>query len=116
MQERRIQSGIDWSKKETDDSQKTVKAGGRPVTFDPKVVSNDAKPLIVTEPIEMEIPATSFGFHIRARDLASALRPHIHEVIKGLPQKHFLKVVPLVKADGSLDGIDVTVVVPEGSA
>lgn len=80
---------------------------GRMVTHD-KDVTVRRDPIKIDGPVQMELKATSFQFSLSDEDMIDALRPYIHERLKGLPSHHFIQLVPA--GDG---GINFNVVVPE---
>jgi hypothetical protein len=74
-------------------------------------VSHD--PVKISEPVAMEFPATTFRWTLKPEDLAHAFRHYIHDMIKGLPGHHFIKVEPVTDVTEKFYGLEITIVVPE---
>jgi hypothetical protein len=88
----------------------TIPKEGIDVTNNPVVVSSGAA--------RMEMPATTFKWTVKAGDdLVKALRPYIHEQIKGLPANHFIAIEGEIgystAREEVLEALKITVIVPE---
>ncbi|RWB95648.1 MAG: hypothetical protein EOQ56_28275 [Mesorhizobium sp.] len=95
-----------------------AKIAGREITVHKDITESDVPVRIKAGPVDMTIPATTFTWSVKnGDDLITALRPFIHERLRGLPGHHFVAIEGEIGNDHNLDptlhGIKITVIVPE---
>lgn len=86
--------------------------GGKQISYNPQEVEISSEPLETSGPVSMKIDAKTFRWRLGREHLTNALRPHIHDVLSGLPSHHFVDLTSVV-INGEFIALDFTVVVPE---